>query len=141
MTNKTPLSAHTISALPALRYIGVLATGYNVIDVAAARERGIVVTNVPAYGTASVAQHVFALLLELTENVGVHSQSVREGDWAASPDFCYWKTGLIELEGLKLGLVGAGRIAQQVATIGRIRHGSAFCHTSRRTGEPQARPL
>ncbi|QYM79598.1 D-2-hydroxyacid dehydrogenase [Horticoccus luteus] len=119
LTNKTPLSAATLAQLPALRYIGVLATGYNIIDVAAARARGVTVCNVPTYGTRSVAQHVFALLLELTQHVGLHAATVREGRWARSADFSYWDTPLIELEGLTLGLIGAGRIGQTVADLGR----------------------
>ncbi|MBC8095042.1 MAG: D-2-hydroxyacid dehydrogenase, partial [Akkermansiaceae bacterium] len=101
-----------------LKYIGVLATGTNVIDLAAARARGISVTNVPAYATNSVAQLTFALLLELTLHVGQHSDSVRNGDWSRSQDFCYSRTPLIELSGLTLGLVGFGSIAQAVARIG-----------------------
>ena len=118
LTNKTPLSAATLAALPEAKYIGVLATGYNVVDVAAARARGIPVANVPLYGTASVAQHVFALLLELTQQVGRHSASVRAGRWSESRDFCYWETPLLELSGLTLGIVGAGRIGNAVARIG-----------------------
>ncbi|HTO02826.1 MAG TPA: D-2-hydroxyacid dehydrogenase [Opitutus sp.] len=119
LTNKTPLSSATLAELPKLRYIGVLATGYNVVDVPAAKARGIVVTNVPDYGTRSVAQHVFALLLELTQNVGHHAQTVREGRWNQSLDFCYWDRPLVELAGLKLGIVGYGRIGRAVAEIGR----------------------
>lgn len=119
LTNKTPLSAATLAQLPDLRFIGVLATGYNVVDVAAARARGVPVSNVPAYGTRSVAQHVFALLLELTQHVGHHAASVRDGRWAQCPDFTYWETPLLELDGLTLGLVGAGRIGQAVAELGR----------------------
>ena len=119
LTNKTPLPAAVIDALPELRFIGVLATGYNVVDVNAARRRGIPVSNVPTYGTATVAQHVFALILELCHHVGRHADSVRAGDWGASPDFCYWKTPLLELEGRILGLVGRGRIARRVAEIAR----------------------
>ena len=119
LTNKTPLNAELISSLPELRYIGVLATGYNIVDIDSASARQIVVTNIPAYGTASVAQHTFALLLELTQHVGDHSQSVAAGEWSQSPDWCYWKSDLVELAGLKLGLIGAGRIAQAVASIGR----------------------
>jgi glycerate dehydrogenase len=118
LTNKTPLDAATIAALPELRYIGVLATGYNVVDVAAAKARSIPVCNVPGYGTASVAQHVFALLLELTQHTGHHAQSVREGRWTASPDFCYWDFPLIELAGRTLGIVGYGSIGEAVARIG-----------------------
>ena len=118
LTNKTVLSAATLAQLPALRYIGVLATGYNVVDAAAARARNIPVTNIPAYGTASVAQHTFALLLELTNHVGRHAASVRAGQWSKCPDFCYAETPLLELDGRVLGLIGAGRIAQAVAKLG-----------------------
>lgn len=117
LTNKTPLDAATLAALPDLRYIGVLATGFNVVDVAAARARGIVVTNVPAYGTRSVAQHVFALLLELTQRVGHHAATVRDGRWSASPDWCYWDYPLVELEGLTMGIVGYGRIGAATARL------------------------
>jgi glycerate dehydrogenase len=118
LTNKALLPSSVIERLPALRYIGVLATGYNVVDTAAARERGIPVTNVPGYGTASVAQHVFALLLELTQRTGHHAQTVRDGRWSACPDFCYWDFPLIELAGRTLGIVGYGEIGRAVARIG-----------------------
>jgi glycerate dehydrogenase len=117
-TNKTPVNAATIAALPALRCIVVLATGYNVVDAAAARARGIPVCNVPGYGTASVAQHVFALVLELAQQTGHHAQTVREGRWSACPDFCYWDFPLIELAGRTLGIVGYGSIGEAVARIG-----------------------
>ncbi|UCF42968.1 MAG: D-2-hydroxyacid dehydrogenase [Planctomycetota bacterium] len=117
LTNKTVLSAEVIEQLEQVRYIGVLATGYNVVDVEAARKRGVVVTNVPAYGTESVAQMVFAHLLNLTQHVGEHSESVREGRWSACPDFCYWERPLIELEGLTMGIVGLGRIGKAVARL------------------------
>jgi glycerate dehydrogenase len=119
LTNKTPLPRAAIEALPELKYIGVLATGYNVVDTSAARERGIPVCNVPGYGTAAVAQHVFALLLELTSHTGLHSDSVRAGEWSRSPDWCYWRTPLTELAGLTLGVVGLGAIGQAVARIAR----------------------
>lgn len=115
LTNKTVLTRAQILALGDLNYIGVLATGYNIVDVAAARERSIPVTNVPTYGTRSVAQHTLALLLELTQHAGHHAQSTREGRWAACPDFCYWDSPLVELEGLTLGVVGFGRIGRAVA--------------------------
>lgn len=118
LTNKTPLGADTLAQLPDLRYIGVLATGYNVVDAAAARARGVAVANIPTYGTASVAQHVFALLLELTQHAGRHAQTVRDGAWARSPDWCYWEAPLIELAGLTLGIVGSGRIGQATGRIG-----------------------
>ena len=118
LTNKTPLDADTFAQLPDLRYVGVLATGYNVVDVVAARARGVAVTNIPADGTASVAQHVFALLLELSQHSGRHAESVRAGDWARSPDWTYWKTPLVELAGLTLGIVGSGRIGRAAGRIG-----------------------
>lgn len=117
LTNKTPLGRETLAALPELRYVGVLATGYNVVDAAAARERGIVVTNVPAYGTASVAQLTIALLLELCHQVGAHAAAVRTGEWAASQDWSFWKTPQVELAGKTFGCVGLGRIGAQTARI------------------------
>jgi len=118
LTNKAELAARTIQNLPALKYIGVLATGTNVVDLAAARARGIPVTNVPAYGTKSVAQMTFALLLELAQHVGHHAQTVREGRWTRSLDFCYWDFPLLELDGLTLGIVGFGRIGRAVGALG-----------------------
>lgn len=117
LTNKTPLPREVIGALPELRYIGVLATGHNVVDSAAARKRGIVVTNVPAYGSRSVAQHAFALLLELTNHVGIHSTGMPSGEWSRSVDWCYWKSPLIELDGLTAGLIGRGRIGNAFAAL------------------------
>lgn len=116
-SNKTPVSRETLEQLPELKYIGVLATGYNVIDIDFAKERGVVVTNVPGYGTASVVQMTFALLLELCQHVQKHSDSVFQGDWAASPDFCYWKYPLVELEGKTIGIIGFGRIGKKVADV------------------------
>lgn len=118
LTNKTVLSGDAIRALPKLRYIGVLATGYNVVDIAAAQERGITVCNVPGYSTPSVAQTVFALLLELTHRTGHHAQTVREGRWSRCEDFCYWDGTLVELEGRTLGILGYGTIGERVAKIG-----------------------
>lgn len=118
ITNKAPLRREHFTELPKLKYIGVTATGYNIVDVEAARERGIVVTNVPAYGTRSVAQMTFASLLELTQHVGHHSRRVTEGAWSASLDWCFWERPLIELENLSLGLVGFGRIGRAVAELG-----------------------
>ena len=116
-TNKTPLTAATQAQLNKLTYIGVLATGYNVVDVKAAAARGVAVTNIPTYGTSSVAQMVFALLLELCHHVQLHSDAVRGGEWSASRDFCFWKTPLVELQGKTIGIVGFGRIGRQVAKI------------------------
>jgi len=117
LTNKTPLRAETLARLPELRYIGVIATGYDIVDVGAARERGITVTNVPAYSSASVAQLVFALLLELCHRVGLHSEEVMAGEWSRSPDFSFWRTPLVELEGRTMGIVGLGDIGQRVAKL------------------------
>ena len=117
LTNKVALDGATIRALPRLQYIGVTATGYNMVDVAAARERNVVVTNVPAYGTHGVAQMTFALLLELAEHVGHHARTVREGRWSASPDFCYWDYPLLELAGMTMGIVGLGQIGREVARL------------------------
>lgn len=117
ITNKTELSAEVIEGLPGLKYIGVLATGYNVVDLEAARSRGIIVTNVPAYGTRSVAQMAFAHLLNLAQHVRDHAQTVSSGKWSSCPDFCYWDTPLIELAGLTMGIVGLGRIGRATANL------------------------
>ncbi|MBU3159656.1 D-2-hydroxyacid dehydrogenase [Clostridium frigoris] len=110
LTNKTPLSRETLNKLPKIKYIGVLATGYNVVDVKAAKELGIIVTNTPAYGTNSVAQFVFALLLEICHHVGEHNEVVHEGDWTNSKDFCFWNYPMMELAGKTMGIIGMGRI-------------------------------
>jgi glycerate dehydrogenase len=116
-TNKTRLTAAALAGATDLRYIGVLATGYDVVDVAAARAHGIGVANVPAYGTASVAQLAFALLLELCHNVKLHSDAVRAGEWSGAADWSFSKTPLIELAGKTMGIVGFGRIGRQAARI------------------------
>jgi glycerate dehydrogenase len=121
-----------------LRYIGVLATGYNVVDVAAARARGMVVTNVPAYSTPSVAQHVFALLLELTRGAGRHAALVRQGHWSSSPDFAFWVGDQVELAGLTCGIVGFGAIGRAVARIAGAFGMRVLVHT--RTPDPAAWP-
>lgn len=115
LTNKSPFSASTLAALPELKYIGVLATGYNIVDVAAARERGIVVTNVPTYGTHSVGQMTMALMLELCHQVGRHSELVRAGEWNRNPDWSFWRSKQVELAGKQFGVVGFGRIGRQAA--------------------------
>lgn len=119
LTNKTPLSVDTLIKLPDLKYIGVLATGHNIVDSNTAKSRGIPVTNIPSYGTKSVAQMTLALLLELTQRVGNHSDAVKNGDWVKCPDFCFWNHPLVELDGLTMGIVGFGRIGQQVAEIAK----------------------
>ena len=118
-TNKTVITAEILDACPCVKFIGELATGYNNIDVAAARERGVVVSNIPAYSTDSVVQMTFALRLEACHHVGAHSQSVHDGDWSRCADFCYWNYPLIELSGKTLGIVGFGRIGQGVARAAR----------------------
>lgn len=117
LTNKVVLTASHLAQLPELKYIGVLATGYNIIDIDAARERGIIVTNIPAYSTASVAQMVFAHLLNIAQQVKHHSDEVRRGRWAANTDFCFWDTPLIELQGKKIGIVGLGNTGYSTARI------------------------
>jgi glycerate dehydrogenase len=117
LTNKAPLTRDTLGKLPALKYVAVIATGYNCVDVAAAKERGILVSNVPEYGTASVAQLTIALLLELCHHAGDHDRAVKAGEWSASPDWCFWKSPLVELSGLKMGIIGFGRIGRKVAEL------------------------
>ena len=119
LTNKTVLTRELMAGAKNLKYIGVLATGYNVVDTAAAKELGIVVTNIPAYSTDSVAQMVFALLLEICQRVGHHSNAVHAGRWTASRDFCFWDFPLMELAGKTMGIVGYGRIGRKVAEIAR----------------------
>ncbi|NBV46106.1 MAG: D-2-hydroxyacid dehydrogenase [Planctomycetia bacterium] len=131
LTNKTPLPADVIANLPAARLIGVLATGFNVVDAAAARARGIPVVNVPEYSTPNVAQATFALLLELTNRTGHHDRAVHEGRWAAGPDFCFWDGDLVELAGKTFGIVGHGRIGQAVGRIAAA-FGMEVIHARRR---------
>ena len=117
ITNKTLITAENMAALPELKYIGVLATGYNVVDIDAAKARGIVVTNIPAYSTASVAQMVFAHILNITQRVGYYADENKQGRWTKNADFCYWDTQLVELQGKKMGIVGFGNIGQATARI------------------------
>jgi glycerate dehydrogenase len=117
LTTRTPLSAQTLMQLKQLRYVGVMFTGYDAIDLKAARERHVLVTNVPIYGTASVAQLVFALLLELCHHVAVHSAATHAGEWSRSPDFSFWKMPLVELQNKTMGIFGFGRIGRHVAEI------------------------
>jgi glycerate dehydrogenase len=133
LTNKCPLTAETIARLPALRYIGVMATGHNIVDSAAAKAAGIVVTNVPTYGTRSVAQHAFALILELTNHVGLHARTVREGRWTRNADWCYWDQPLVELDQRVLGVVGYGKIGQKVADLGRAFGMEVLVHSRSET--------
>ena len=138
LTNKTVISANVISACPNLRYIGVLATGYNVVDIAEAKKRGIIVANVPAYSTPTVAQLTMALLLEIALHVGHHSRVVHEGKWSACRDFAFWDYPLMELAGKTFGIVGYGSIGKAVAKLAQAfgmnvlaysRHGAEDFHT------------
>lgn len=139
LTNKVVLSAEVIAALPHLRYIGVLATGYNVVDIEEAHRRGIVVTNIPAYSTMSVAQMVMAHLLNITNQVALHAEAVRKGEWEKSPDFSFAKTPLIELDGRTMGIVGLGNIGRQVARMAQAM-GMKVMAVSSKT-EEKLRPL
>lgn len=117
LTNKMPLSAETLGQLPKLRFISVMATGYDIVDIVAAGEQNIPVSNIPEYGTDSVAQFAFALVLELCHHVGVHDIAVKEGEWSASPDWSFWKTPQVLLSGKKIGIVGFGRIGRRVGEL------------------------
>ena len=119
ITNKTPISKAVFDACPGMKYIAVLATGYNVVDYVYAREKGIAVSNVPAYGTASVSQFSIALLLEICHHIGHHAQTVKEGRWQNCQDWCYWDYPLIELEGKTMGIIGFGRIGRAVGKIAK----------------------
>lgn len=145
LTNKTPLTASTLGALPGLRGVCVLATGVNVVDVAAARALGIAVCNVPAYSTASTAQHTIALLLELVSHVGLHDRAVHAGDWETCPDFSFTRAPVTELDGLHLGIVGFGAIGRRVAEIARaLGMQIAAAGDARRPSDPEwleRRPL
>ncbi|HIZ43762.1 MAG TPA: D-2-hydroxyacid dehydrogenase [Firmicutes bacterium] len=117
ITNKTPISRDTLERCPSVRYIGVLATGYNVVDTGAAKEKGIPVTNIPAYGTETVAQYAISLLLEICGHVGHHSEAVHGGRWESCEDFCFWDFPMIELCGKTMGIIGYGKIGQAVGRI------------------------
>ena len=135
LTNKVVLSAAVLQQLPRLKYVGVLATGYNVVDTAAARRQGIVVTNIPAYSTDSVAQLTFAHILNITNRVGHYARQNREGRWTRNPDFVYWDTPLIELSGKTMGIVGLGNIGRKVATIARQFGMDVFAMTSKNSSD------
>ncbi|MGH7214754.1 MAG: D-2-hydroxyacid dehydrogenase [Tepidisphaeraceae bacterium] len=139
ITNKVPFDSKRLDALPKLKLICVSATGYNIIDTAAARARNVSVCNVPEYGTNSVAQFVFALLLELAHRAGDHSRGVHDGQWVRSPDWCYWVSPQIELAGLRLGIVGFGRIGRRV---GELAHalGMEVLATRSASGKPAPEP-
>jgi glycerate dehydrogenase len=119
LTNKTRITAELLDQAPGIRYIGLLSTGYDAVDVEAAKARGITVTNVPTYGTAAVSQHAIALLLEICHRTGHHSQAVQQGRWAQARDYCFWDYPMIELDGKTMGVIGLGRIGLAVASIAR----------------------
>lgn len=131
ITNKTIISASDMEQLPLLKYIGVLATGFNVVDIVAAKNKGIVVTNIPAYSTRSVSQMVFAHLLNITQRVGYYAEENKNHRWSMNPDFCYWDTPLIELDGKKMGIVGYGNIGQSVAAIATALGMSVYVYSSK----------
>lgn len=131
LTNKVVLSAEILCKLPKLKYIGVLATGYNVVDTEAARAQGVAVTNIPAYSTDSVVQMTFAHILNITNRVAHYARENREGKWARSKDFCYWDTPLLELSGLTLGVVGLGNIGMKVARVARTLGMEVYAATSK----------
>ena len=131
ITNKTLITAENMAELPSLKYIGVLATGYNVVDIDAAKARGIVVTNIPAYSTASVAQMVFAHVLNITQRVGYYANENTKGRWTNNADFCYWDTNLVELDGKKMGIVGYGNIGKATARIALAFGMEVLAYTSK----------
>ena len=131
ITNKTIISAEDMKALPQLKYIGVLATGYNGVDIDAAKALGIVVTNIPAYSTRSVAQMVFAHLLNITQRVGHYADENNKGRWTNNADFCYWDTPLVELDGKKIGIIGYGNIGQAVAAIATALGMKVYVYSSK----------
>lgn len=136
ITNKTLITEDVLAACPGVRYVGVLATGYNVVDIAAAKKRGIVVTNVPAYSTQAVAQFTMALLLEICHHVGRHSDGVHAGKWSACQDFAYWDYPLIELAGKTIGIVGYGRIGQATARAAEALGMKVLAYSRHGQGEP-----
>ena len=138
LTNKTNLRAEQLAALPQLKYIGVMATGYNVVDTEAARQRGILVSNIPAYSTNSVAQLVFAHLLNIAQQVQHHNESVHNGRWNQSPDFCFWDMPLLELHGLKMGIVGLGHTGLATARIALGFGMEVYAYTSKSPLQLQA---
>ena len=140
-TNKTPISRETLDACKNVKFIGILATGYNVVDVAAAKERGIPVSNIPTYGTDAVSQFAIALLLELCHHVGEHSDAVKRGDWTNNQDWCFWNHPLIELSGKTMGIIGFGRIGQGTARIAQALGMKVLAYDSYRIAELESDTL
>ncbi len=137
LTNKTPLRADTLRQLPSLKYIGVLATGYDVVDVPTAISQGIAVTNIPTYGTDSVAQMVMAHLLGFCHHAAEHAAAVRSGDWTRSPDFCFWNYPMVELSGKTMGIVGFGRIGRRVGELAHALGMRVLAHDIYEAGPPE----
>jgi glycerate dehydrogenase len=136
LTNKVPLSAETLARLPKLKFISVLATGYNIIDTAACAARGIPVSNVPIYSTDSVAEFVFSLILDFTKRAAFHSELAKQGTWENSPDFCFWQNpNFTELAGKTLGIIGFGRIGQRVGELGAAFKMNILAHSRSRSAE------
>jgi len=140
-TNKTPISRETLDACKNVKFIGILATGYNVVDVAAAKERGIPVSNIPTYGTDAVSQFAIALLFELCHHVGEHSDAVKRGDWTNNQDWCFWNHPLIELSGKTMGIIGFGRIGQGTARIAQALGMKVLAYDSYRIAELESDTL
>ena len=134
-TNKTPITRETLEQCPSIRFIGTLATGYNVVDVKAAAERKIPVCNIPGYGTQAVAQFTMGLLLELCHHIGAHSDSVKAGEWSACPDFCYWKYPQMELAGNTMGIIGFGSIGREVGRLAQAFGMKVLAYSSTRHPE------
>lgn len=137
-TNKTPITKAVLEACPSVKFIGVLATGYNIVDCEAAREKGIPVTNIPAYGTMAVAQFTMALLLEVCHRVGHHSDAVHAGRWEKSEDFCFWDYPLMELAGKTMGIIGFGRIGRQVGILAKALGMNVLAHNPSQCDEGRA---
>lgn len=138
VTNKVPITRALLEQCPGIRYVSVLATGYNVVDLKATAERGIPVSNVPAYSTAAVGQFTIGMLLEICCQIGFHDRSVHDGDWASCPDFSYWKTPLIELAGKTMGIIGFGRIGRQTGAIAKAMGMQVLATGSRPCDEGKA---
>ena len=134
-TNKTPMPEEVLEACSSIKYIGVLATGYNVVDVEYAKKKGIVVTNIPTYGTAAVGQFAIALLLEICHHIGYHSQAVHDGKWESNPDWCFWDYPLIELDGKTMGIIGYGRIGQATGKIAQALGMKVLAYDAHRNPE------
>jgi glycerate dehydrogenase len=128
IVNKTPVSRETMDVCKNIQYVGVLATGYDIVDINAAKEKNITVTNIPSYGTDSVGQHAISLLLEISNRVGHHDQAVKQGRWASSPDWCFWDYPLMELSGKTMGIIGFGRIGQATGRIAKALGMTVIAH-------------